>query len=406
MKRHLRRAAWILVVLLLLGVVVWTAGNLIGSSRYESAVAELEADGYVLDAGRLGPAPVPAAENSAPFYSAAFALYVEPESGAEYPHKPLRELDPEARAAAAAWLGRNAEAFDMIRRARKRPRCRFERDYSLGYTMPLPEIAKAIALGRALGALAEKQAADGDGAASRESVQLMVALAESLREDPILVSFLVRMVVVETALVVMDEVISDRTKEEELREWKSVLPDDAFLKGNTERALRGEIAMAMSFLNNPTGDMWALVGKQAHWLQWDLLRPIVRYDSADYLYDMRRLVLASRKPYLQAAADAEELRHSFLGARTNPVRAMLMPALSKCLERQASAEARLLVVRAGLEAELVRRTTGAYPKEVPGIDPFSGKPLIVDLENGRIASVRPTESPSDEPTEWRLRAKK
>ena len=409
MRRHLRRAAWVCVVLILLGVVVWTGANLVGSGRYQSAVEGLKAEGFVLQPSRMSPDPVAVAENGAPFYSAAFALFVEPEEAPWVDGgKKLLDLEPEDRTSVAAWLERNSDAFDMLRRAQKRPRCRFERDYSLGYTMALPEVSKAVGLSRALSRLAETRVLAGDVPGAREAVSLLFGLGECLREDPILVSYLVRAVVLERALSAIDDAVTEATGEVELRAWQALLPAESPLKGGLERAYRGEIAMAAALIDTPGSENWAALtgmGSQRA-VAWDLLRPLVRYDGADYLYDMRTMTLACRKPYLEAAAEIASIRPQDVHPLWSPIRRLLLPALGISLKRQAAVEARLLVVRAGLEAERDRKASGAYPKSVSGIDPFNGKPLIYDLEQGRIASSRPTEGDQDRPTEWRLRAKK
>jgi hypothetical protein len=177
------------------------------------------------------------------------------------------------------------------------------------------------------------------------------------------------------------------------------------LQGSLERAYRGEIAMAAALLDSPSSEAWAQLAGSNIMAKfgWNLLRPLVRYDGADYLFDMRRMALAGRKSYLEASADVGGLNPA---STWSPVRRLLLPAWTTCLKRQATLEARLIVVRAGLEAERVRKASGGYPKSVAGTDPFSGKPLIYDLEKGRIASVRPTQDDQDRPTEWRLRATK
>jgi hypothetical protein len=409
MKRHLRRAAWVCVVLILLGVIVWTGANLVGSMRYQSAVEALKAEGFVLQPSRMAPDPVAVAENGAPFYSAAFALFVEPEEAPWADEgKKLLDLKPEDRASVVAWLERNRDAFDMLRRAQKRPRCRFERDYSLGYTMPLPELSKAMGLSRALSRLAETRLPAGDVAGAREAVSLLFSLGECLREDPILVSYLVRAVLLERALTAVQDAVTEATGEVELRAWQALLPAESPLKGGLERAFRGEIAMAAALIDTPDSETWApLTGMNSgSAVAWDLLRPLVRYDGADYLYDMRTVILACRKSYLEGAADIASVRLQDLHPLRSPIRRQLLPALGTSLKRQAAVEARLLVVRAGLEAERTLKASGAYPQSISGVDPFSGKPLIYDLDKGRIAGTRPTEGPEDQPTEWRLRAKK
>lgn len=406
-----RRAAWLLLVLLLAGVAVWTTFNVLGSARYRSALAAMEAEGFSTQPHRIAPAPPPAGENAAPYYSAAFALYVQPEENApwqDYPRKRMGDLGPKDRAAADAWLARNAEAFDLVRRAQKRPRCQFEREYDHGFSMLLPEVSKVISLSRAFGALAETQLLAGAPGAARESVKSMFALAGCLREDALIVSFLVGLHTVDEALEVVESAVTDATGEADLRAWQALLPPDTVFQGNLERAYRGETAMVSTMLSRPTAEERQFLGQSGNRLLWDLMRPLFRFDGAEYLLDMRRVILACRKPYLEAAVEFAAVDAKFRSESSwAPLRSMVMPSLTRALERQATVEARLIVVRAGLEAERARRASGAYPNTVPGTDPFSGKGLVYDPVQGRIASVRPkTPGSEDRPTEWKLRAKK
>lgn len=409
--KWIRRAAWVLVVLLLLSVLIWTGANLYGSSKYQTAIRTLEAEGFELQPAKIAPPPVPALENGAPFYAAAFALYVEPERDEQAgPWAKLRDLEPADRAVVETWLARNGEAFEMIRRAQKRPRCRFERDYRQGYSLPLPELSKVIALSRALAMLAEQQVLAGDGAAARETVKLMFGLGESLRDDAILVSVLVRLTAANLALGAVDNVVSDQTSAAELAEWQAVLPKDEFLQGGMERAYRAEMALAAAVIGDPSPEIWEMLAGQGalNRILWDLARPLVRSDGARFLLDMRRMVRACGMPYREALAEIDQVPTQEIDPIWSPVRRMLMPAMGKCLNRQAAVQAKLRLVRAGLEMERVRRTAGSYPEATSAIDPFSGKPLVVDLKAGTVALAGPPDKslPEDEPLIWKLRPPK
>ena len=150
MMKKLKWGAWGLLVLVLLAIVAWTIANVAGEAKFRAAADALRAAGYATTAVELAPKPVPPAENAAPFYAAAFALAVPPTDDALAAPGGWGALDAERKASVRACVDANADAFEMLEKARKRPRCAFERDYAKGLAMPLPEASKVLELSRLL----------------------------------------------------------------------------------------------------------------------------------------------------------------------------------------------------------------------------------------------------------------
>jgi hypothetical protein len=409
MNRNLRRAAWVLVVLILVGIIAWTTLNVIGSSRLSSAMESAESAGYAIRADKLHLPVAPPGENAAPYYSAAFALYVAPEDEEPAwdrgPDIRIGDLEPADLARMEAWLKRNEDAFDMVQRARKRPRCRYERDYRQGFAMLLPEVTKVLALCRALAWRAELQMSKGDAAGARESVRSMFDLGHSLREDALLVSHLVRLAAAERALEVIGRSVTASTGAADLKDWRAAVPGPSMLDGGLERAYRGELAIAAGLANRPASELADLTGGESDSLGVWLLKPLIRLDGAAYLKDMRKVIDAARKPYLEARAEGvmSEAPRSPLW---NPVRFALFPSLARSLDREAHVRARLAIARAALDAELEQRTSGAYPDRTAETDPFSGKPLSIDGKKVSSAGPPASKFGGEAPLEWILRPAK
>ena len=405
MMKKLKWGAWGLLVVVLLAIVAWTIANVAGEAKFRAAVDALRAAGYATTAVELAPKPVPPAENAAPFYAAAFALLVPP---AEEDRDALEApggwgaLDAERKASLRACVDANADVFEMLEKARKRPRCGFERDYSKGVAILLPEVAKILELSRLLHLRAAVQADAGDPAGARRSAEHAFALAQTLAEDRILVSQLVRLTALERALEMVDAAVTAETSEDDFKAWLAIVPRAESLAAIMEPAVRGELAMVADLLREPPDRFWMLVenpgsGGSAGILTY-LARPWLKSDGARCLELMRRLAEAAARPYLEGRAEndavvAEAVPQSIW----RPITTLLMPALGRAFERAAVVQAKLAVTRAGLEAELARRTSGRYPAQVGGTDPFTGKPLAIDA--ARVSSA----GTPHQKIEWRLR---
>jgi hypothetical protein len=410
-RRLGRRAAWVLLLLAILAVIAWTAANVAGASRLQSTLRRLEENGYAVSHAGLASPKLAASEDAAPFLKAAFALFVRaPESEffndiGDHPGR-IRDLPPERRAEIQRWLDDNRDAFDLLSRARARPGCRFDRDFSLGFMMPLPEVTYVMPLARACQAQAALRALGGNAAGARESVQSILTLGQSFRDEPVLVEQLVRFLASNLAMHAIDLCVTEATSEEDLAAWTALLPQEGFLKGSLERAFRGELAMTAHVVQGPTKEFWDPISgvQQPCWSR--LTGPLLRWDGACYLDLMARAVNASRKPYVEGRAEFERIegiqRRSSPWVR--PVCSYLLPALGRTLESVTTAEASVAVVRGGLDFERRRRKTGKYPDKVEVRDPFTGTALIYDRNAGMLRSA--VSPDAHDPIEWSLRSAK
>lgn len=409
MKRALKRCAWILLVLLIAAVAAWTGANVYGSQRLKSTLQDLEESGYRTTAPALAPSPLPRSQNAAPFYTAAFALM---EKADDEEHALLDDalaggaarLSDARRAALAAWIDRNADTLELSERARKRPRCLFERNYNDGFRMLLPELSPALQLGRLLQVRAELQALAGDGPGARGSVHAILRLADAFREDPPLVSQLVRLQIAAGALSAVDRAVTGETPEAELRAWAETVRTAGAPHGMLEVSMRHDLAMTADLIRNPPDEVWSgLLGSSRLSVLFKMCAPLMKLDGAACLHAYRALADAAARPHREADAAAATLQAAAQQSSwRRPLRAVLLPSLGRIFGRCIAVDARAAVVRAGLEAERVRRSTGAYPEKIEAVDPATGKPLLYDRAEGRIASAAASK---EEPIEWRLRGR-
>ena len=408
-----RRGAWALLVLLVLAVVAWTVANVVATCRFEAALRRLQEGRYPTSLVGMASAQPAPGEDAAPYYTAALALHVKPPEDPDVEWEPeppgmIADMTPEQRAKLKTWMAANQEAFDMLTRARTRPRCRYAHDFTQGYSMLLPEVTSILGLSRALQVRAVLQSLDGEVAGAQESVRSILALGESVREEPILVEQLVRFITVRLAMGTVDACVTGTTSEDELMAWSELLPRDGFLDEAMPLAVRGEIGMiADTIAAGPRSDVDQMMVGMGGRVPGRLLQPLIRADAARFLGMMRQAAEAYGKPYLEARTDLGRIEGEALDRRWwRPVCNSLLPAFRRTLERQTAVKAHVAVVRAGLGAELTRRKLGKYPDGLEATDPFTGKPL--SLVAGKISSAGSAAEVlrNNEPVEWILRAKK
>ncbi|HEX7897307.1 MAG TPA: hypothetical protein VF950_06080 [Planctomycetota bacterium] len=396
--KKLKWGAWGLLVLVLLAIVAWTIANVTGEAKFRAALDTLRAAGYATSAVELAPKPIPAAENAAPYYTAAFALAVPPaeeDQDALYGPGGWGALDDGRKASLRACVDANAEAFELLEKARKRARCAFERDYAKGLEILLPEVTEILKVSRLLRLRAAVQP---DSA--RRSAEAVIALAGTIADERILISQLVRLTVLEIACEIVDDAVTAEASEADLKAWLEIVPRSESLTGVMAPALRGELAMVADLLREPADRFWTMVDTSRAGdirLLTKIARPWFKSDGARYLELMRRAAEAAAQSYLDGRAEIAAVTAKVAPSVWRPVTTLLLPALGHAVERGAVTQARLAVTRAGLEAELARRTSGRYPAQVQGTDPFTGKPPAIDA--ARVSSAW------TEKIEWRLRAK-
>jgi len=182
-----------------------------------------------------------------------------------------------------------------------------------------------------------------------------------------------------------------------------------------ERAFRGELAGGAQLAGRPVSEALVAVDpsqKNPGWLiSTRLLAPYWKIIGANYLVQMAHLVDLSRKPYLEARPKIDAWMAELKSKKTPVFEALsllLIPALSKAMDRQAVNQTALVVVRTGLAWEIERAAAGRYPEALDVIDPLSGKPLLYDKERGRISSAGlPGKTPEQMENDllvWTLRA--
>ena len=141
----------------------------------------------------------PPGENSAELYQQAFEERKQDSTDLRKAIEEEREeqngkaaLSEGLREMVRAHLEENAETLRLLHEAAKRPGARHPVDMSKGYATELPHLARLRDAARLLKMQATFAAAEGDTELAVDALLAILATAESLRDEPILISQLVR----------------------------------------------------------------------------------------------------------------------------------------------------------------------------------------------------------------------
>lgn len=361
--------------------------------RFETFKKALRDSGYNTSLAEMAPPSVPAKENAAPYYKAAFLLLSDPETLAGvYDGQPFGSMDPEDRIAIERFLEKNRQGFEIIRYGRSRPRCRYDRDYSEGIHLRMPELAPSRKIAEWLSLCAQAEAVAGRHDEARNYVLDICALGDAYKDEPIPTAQLVRLSLISMAASTIRFCNEANASQEDYTKWLAILPPPECLNGAIELAMRGELATLVQLVNDPHEHL--LRYGQRDWstrFGMIFLGFHFKLSSIRSLEILRRLAECCRRPYPESRMEAlainppsdSRLNYSF------DLVEMLMPAVRRMLDRQAITKANLAVVRAGIEHEIYYLKNGKYPDSVSVTDPCTGKPLHYDHSRGIISSNGP-----------------
>ncbi|MBI3269102.1 MAG: hypothetical protein HYZ53_08765 [Planctomycetes bacterium] len=406
--RILRIVRWLFwrgLLLSAVGLILWTIANFAAVGSLRTVLEKLSADGFAVELRSLAPAAVAPAENAARYYTAAGALWLpEPDAQFTIADRALRHgfraLPDDERAAVRVWLQANAEALGLAHAARSLKRCNFDVKYDLGFEIPLPHLAVLRRLTKALAVRAQVAVAEGDGAGARDAIRDAFAASEALREEPILISQLVRYACANTALAGLGQCVTAETSEGELRGWLESLPADDTPDASLSAAMRGELALLAETVSAASGKLvrdfeWAMDWSQPRGLLDDagvtVLLPVLRWDAIRALEYERRMVELVKRSWPDGRKDALAWeREALAGSRwLHPVSNTLLGSGLTPLRARTNGEARLATTRAGLECEFAWSRDGRYPERVQARDPFTGGQLQARPEKGLLYSLGP-----------------
>jgi hypothetical protein len=404
-KRTVKILKIIAIVLVVLSLIYAVAVG-VSSAKLRKAYAALEKAGRPMEPADVIPPDVQDSENAALLYESAILLLKAqpaPEGNLlEYlgglSDKFLKEsLEPDKFSELQQLIEQDVvtQALSVVEQGAQRRSCRFEHDYKAGFNMLLPNLGGFRNIIRIIGTKSCLEAEAGRPDAAWELAQVQLKFADSLRNEPILISFLVRLASIRTSCETIQRICKTASPNiEQYRNIESLLLDyedrtPLVLALDGERLLCGEWAFNL-LKNGSFGQLSASTGAESGLGEallslYSAFKPLSLADHAAYVRIMgnyTRLVQSgSSDGHSPNETSAMIRKVEQTRSRLYVITSILEPAIGRVNELYAELIAQLRITRAGLALLQERKAQGAFPETLEELkienldDPFSNEPL-------------------------------
>jgi len=396
------------LVLLVLLVVVFLVWSMRSSHRVEEELSQIRAAGEPctpaeLDAfyqmtdaekstGRLWLTAAKPLQGAA-YDKAAEELPIAGDNENEIP--PPGQPWPDL-AAVEEFLDQYADVLRQLHQAANAgDDARYPADFSQGINMRLDHVQSLRAAARMLALEAHARAHRGDAHGAAQSIHTMLMLADSLKQEPVIVSQLIRNALDGVAQEVLQQQLPTADfADEDLDRLQAHLRKVDYMDG-LQRAFIGERVMGIQAMKNPgvggPSGQPAFRGPQFFWNE----------NLTFYVGYMSRVIAATKRPLPTALNAAERVADdlsrsaeggSIFGGIGHALALQAIPAHKAVFEAAARSTASARAVDAVIAVERFRREHGRLPKgfeelvpkflpQVP-TDPYNGQPMRYAVKEG------------------------
>jgi hypothetical protein len=406
-KRTAAILKWVGIVVVVLGFV-YGAMDFASRRAIKREYDALRAEGRPMELREIVPPAIPDADNAALVYNAAIQmLKAEPlfklEGYAPPSDRVIKNLFEQLKVVASEAIKhptntvtaehmarlldhpRVVEFLAAIERGSARPGYRQEVDYSQGAGILMPDKGENLSISKILSVLARQQAAaDGRTEAAWSTAMLGIRFADSLRDEPIPMSHLVRVGQLEIAVDALRAVVEFAPPSgADVAKLEALLASFDSRK-SLVRSLDGDrLLLGEWVFKQPASAFTHLTGKNFECMMVisGVLLPFKRTDHAAYLRIMRYYACNAAEPYAPGDAGIVDQMINAVPRYCMLTRSMV-PALSATKAKFTAMIAKTRVTRNGLAAIRFKQEHGAFPSDLQALklanadDPFTGKPLI------------------------------
>ncbi|MFH2068436.1 MAG: hypothetical protein ABII89_03110 [Candidatus Omnitrophota bacterium] len=421
------------IAVLLVSFAIHAIANLAATQKLNKTIQQAKAEGIKLTLQEIIPSPVPDKDNAAVIYQRAFdfadrlaAKYKKEREYMPYEGKiPIENLTP-AQKNTISKIMKDQEfinLYALIERAVNLPSCRFDLKYEEGPAMLLPHLAKMRRLAKLTAARTYILIYQGRYKESLESAKTGLLIGDSLANEPILISQLVRIAMDQITTESFQPLFDNFSYAISIKDYQNIISEidkkDKYVAKGLEgvppligsysfRFALGEIDIDFDDINArfSTGkkitdfaDFMSYESSGTPWFYWKLYgsylgRPILKEDYIFYIQSFSTLMELSQKPYFSVKNEISKWESKPLDTiftkPKHPISSMTLPALSRVLTQQARYNAILDTFKLALALKIYKQKHGYYPdmlislfpeviSQLP-LDPFTGKDYIYRKE--------------------------
>jgi len=367
MRKRTVKILKIVAIILVVLSLIYTIATIVSWTKLRNAYAALEKAGRPMEAKDVIPTEVPDAENAALLYESAMLLLKSQPA----PNRNLLEylgglsdkfqnesIESDELAEFQKLIEQDVvtQAISIIEQGAERRSCRFDHDYNAGFNNLMPNLGGFRNIIRILGAKSYLEAERGRPDAAWNLVLTQLRFADALRNEPILISFLVRLASIRTSCETIHKICEiAQPNPEQFNILESLLLDyedrkPFVLALDGERLLCGELGFGEVMLSF-----------------YSAFKPLSLADHAAYVRIMGDYTQIVQQPrsYKEASDMIKKVEDT--RSRLYIVTSILAPAIGRVNEMYAESIARLRITRAGLALLQEKKTQGAFPQILEGV---------------------------------------
>ncbi len=410
-KRLLRYGCMIGLCFALIPIAVNLMVSFLAREEFRRDLENARKNGMPRSLSELAPPRIPDAENAAKVYMLAFPQVVTPVGVEESTLEAFQswKVDLEKERAGLevlrAHVEKNRGALDRLQEAARLPDCRFDLTYADGLSMVLSHLSGLRKSAKLMRLEARLLLAEGKQAEAMRAVQDLYALSDATREEPILISLLVRIsmhgVAADTLRRTLQEPLPDAEALASLAETLERGRDDSHFA----RAIRGEQCFGVDTMDKVRREGWNSVAgtlgraQGVGWL-YSVCGWVLYKDMTYFVRTMSKYSVLAKQPYWESRAAESKLEQDVQGVpQWYMLSRMMMPSLASARRSWTKHLAKQDGARLAVALARYRLAHGAYPEKldqlVPAflpelpLDPFTGGAFAyrVDGESARVYSL-------------------
>jgi len=389
------------ITVVVLGVI-YAVATAISSAKLRKAYAALEKEGRPMKQSDIIPPEVPDEDNAALLYESAFLLL----KAQPAPDKNLLEylsglcdkflnesIETEELDELQKLIEQDTvtQALSIIEDGTRRHSCRFDYDYNAGFNMLMPNLSNMRNTIRIIGVKSCLLAEAGSSDAAWQLAQTQLKLADAMRNEPILISFLVRLASINIACQTIHRICKVAPPNaEQYNIIEKLLLDNEdrtqiILSMDGERLLGGEWAFSI-LRNGSAKDLSVITNSESGLVKmvmslYSAFKPLSLSDKAAYMRIMAEYTRFVQQPYSPNDTSTIDRKVKQMQGHLHIITSILVPSIGRVKQRYWETVAQMRITRAGLALLQERKTQDVFPQTLEMLqienldDPFSTEAL-------------------------------